>query len=119
MALCPLWGGEALIVVGERINGQFVEVAKAIDARNAKYIQDLAIEQVNAGAQVLDINTGPGRQEAVEAMAWLVKSVQDAVDVRVSIDAPGLKGQQAGLTAAKRDPMINSTTAEQKRMEKF
>jgi 5-methyltetrahydrofolate corrinoid/iron sulfur protein methyltransferase len=108
-----------LIIVGERINGQFVEVAKAIDTRNPKYVQDLAIQQVNAGAQILDINTGPGRQDAAEAMTWLVKSVQDAVDVRVSIDTPGLKVQQAGLTAARKEPMINSTTAEQKRMEKF
>ncbi|OGS41468.1 MAG: dihydropteroate synthase DHPS [Euryarchaeota archaeon RBG_16_62_10] len=108
-----------MIVVGERINGQFVLVGKAIDARDAKYIQDLALEQVNAGANVLDINTGPGRSDAAEAMAWLVKSVQDAVDVRVSIDTPGLKVQQAGLAAAKKEPMINSTTAEQKRMEKF
>lgn len=108
-----------MLVVGERINGQFVEVAKAIDARNAKYIQDLALEQVNSGAHVLDINTGPGRQDAAEAMTWLVKSVQDAIDVRVMIDTPGLKVQQAGLSAAKKDPMINSTTAEQKRMEKF
>jgi len=108
-----------LIVVGERINGQFVQVGKAIDARDPKYIQDLALEQVNAGAHILDINTGPGRSDAVEAMTWLVKTVQDAVDVRVSIDTPGLKVQQAGLSAAKKDPMINSTTAEQKRMEKF
>jgi len=108
-----------LIVVGERINGQFVEVAKAIDARNAEYIQELAMEQVNVGAQILDINTGPGRSDAAEAMTWLVKSVQDIVDVRVSIDAPGLKVQQAGLAAARKEPMINSTTAEQKRMEKF
>jgi len=108
-----------LIVVGERINGQFVEVAKAIDARNAEYIQELAMEQVNVGAQILDINTGPGRSDAAEAMTWLVKSVQDIVDVRVSIDAPGFKVQQAGLAAARKEPMINSTTAEQKRMEKF
>lgn len=108
-----------MIVVGERINGQFVQVGKAIDARDPKYIQDLALEQVNAGAHILDINTGPGRSDAVEAMTWLVKTVQDAVDVRVSIDTPGLKVQQAGLSAAKKDPMINSTTAEQKRMEKF
>ena len=108
-----------MIVVGERINGQFVEVAKAIDARNAEYIQELAMEQVNVGAQILDINTGPGRSDAAEAMTWLVKSVQDIVDVRVSIDAPGFKVQQAGLAAARKEPMINSTTAEQKRMEKF
>jgi len=108
-----------VIVIGERINGQFPQVAQAIDRRDAKFIQDLALEQVKGGAHVLDINTGPGRQDAAEAMTWLVKSVQDLVDIRVCIDTPSLKVQQAGLTAAKKEPIINSTTAEQKRMEKF
>ncbi len=94
-------------------------MGKAIDARDTKFIQDLAQAQVGAGAHVLDINTGPGRSDAAEAMAWLVKTVQDIVDVRMSIDTPSLKVQQAGLGACKRTAIINSTTAEQKRMEKF
>ena len=108
-----------MIVIGERINGQFPQVSKAIDARDAKYIQGLAQEQVGAGANVLDVNTGPGRDDAQEAMTWLVKTIQDAVDARLCIDSPGLKTQAAGLSACAREPMINSTTAEQNRMEKF
>ena len=108
-----------MLVIGERINGQFPQVSRAIDARDAKFIQDLAHEQVNAGAHLLDINTGPGRDDGPAAMAWLVKTVQDAVQVRLCIDSPGLKVQQAGLSECKLEPMINSTTAEQKRMEKF
>jgi 5-methyltetrahydrofolate corrinoid/iron sulfur protein methyltransferase len=112
-------GGKHTLVVGERINGQFPQVSKAIDARDAKFIQDLALEQIKGGANVLDINTGPGRDDGPDAMAWLVKTVQEAADVRLSIDSPGLKVQQSGLALCKKDPMINSTTAEQKRMEKF
>ena len=108
-----------MIVIGERINGQFPQVSKAIDARDAKYIQDLANEQIQAGADVLDVNTGPGRDDAQEAIAWLVKTIQDVADVKLCIDSPGLKTQTAGLSACNREPMMNSTTAEQKRMEKF
>ncbi len=108
-----------MIVVGERINGQFPQVSKAIDARDAKFIQDLAAQQINAGADILDVNTGPGRDDGPEAMAWLVRTIQDAHDVRLAIDSPGLKTQEAGLSACKRTPLINSTTAEEKRMEKF
>ncbi len=108
-----------MLVIGERINGQFPLVGKAIDSRDAKFIQDLAIAQVAAGARVLDINTGPGREDAAGAMTWLVKTVQDAIDVRLCLDSPGLKVQQAGLAGCKHQPLINSTTAEQKRMEKF
>lgn len=108
-----------MIVIGERINGQFPQVSKAIDARDAKFIQALALEQVNAGAHILDINTGPGREDGPAAMEWLVTTVQDVVSVRLSIDSPGLKVQQAGLSKCQKEPLINSTTAETKRMEKF
>jgi 5-methyltetrahydrofolate corrinoid/iron sulfur protein methyltransferase len=108
-----------MLVIGERINGQFPQVSKAIDDRDAKAIQDLARVQLDAGAHVLDVNTGPGRDDGPEAMAWLVKTIQDAHDVRLCIDSPGLKTQQAGLGACSKEPIINSTTAEQKRMEKF
>jgi len=108
-----------VIVIGERINGQFSRVSKAIDARDAKVIQELALEQTNAGAHLLDINTGPGRSDAPDAMAWLVRTVQDVVQVRLSIDSPSAKVQRAGLAECNLEPLINSTTAEQKRMETF
>jgi 5-methyltetrahydrofolate corrinoid/iron sulfur protein methyltransferase len=109
----------SLIVVGERINGQFPQVARAIDARDSGAIQDLARAQVEAGAHILDVNTGPGREDSAAAMAWLVRTIQDAVDTRLALDSPSLKVQQAGLAECKHEAMINSTTAEQKRMEKF
>ncbi len=108
-----------MIAIGERINGQFPMVSKAIDAKDSKSIQDLARAQVDAGAQLLDVNTGPGREDAAGAMTWLVNTIQDAVDTRLCIDSPSFKVQQAGLAACKRTPLINSTTAEIKRMEKF
>lgn len=108
-----------MIVVGERINGQFPQVAKAIDAKDAGFIERLAHEQVDAGAHILDVNTGPGREDAAGAMTWMVKTIQDSVDVRLCLDSPSLKVQQAGIAACKRTAMINSTTAEAKRMEKF
>jgi 5-methyltetrahydrofolate corrinoid/iron sulfur protein methyltransferase len=108
-----------LILVGERINGQFPAVAKAIDARDSAAIQELAVAQVRAGAHLLDVNTGPGREDAAAAMTWLIRTIQDVVDVRLALDSPSLKVQQAGLAECKHEALINSTTAEVKRMEKF
>lgn len=108
-----------MIVIGEKINGQFSRVAKAIDGRDTKFVQDLALQQTNAGAHILDINTGPGRSDAPDAMAWLVRTVQDVVQVRLSIDSPSIKVQQVGLKECKLEPLVNSTTAEQKRMAEF
>lgn len=108
-----------MIVIGERINGQFPKVGKAIDARDARYVQGLAFQQLDAGAHLLDISTGPGREDGPGDMTWLVKTVQDAVRARLSIDSPSLKVQRAGLAECQQEPLLNSTTAEAKRMAGF
>lgn len=108
-----------MLIISEKINGQFMSVGKAIDKRDEKFIQDLAIKQVEAGADYLDINTGPGRDDAPACMEWLVKTVQEVVDVPLCLDSPGIKTITAGLKVCKKKPIINSTTAEMKKMEKF
>ncbi len=108
-----------MLIVSERINGQFTSVGRAIDNRNEKPIQELAVEQVEAGADMLDINTGPGREDAPACMKWLVETVQDVVDVPLCLDSPGSKTMEAGLRVCEQKPLINSTTAEQKKMERY
>lgn len=111
--------GVQMLIISERINGQFSSVGKAIDKRDAKCIQDMAIKQVEFGANMLDINTGPGRDDAPACMEWLVKTVQEVVDVPLCLDSPGPKTMEAGLKVCDKKPLINSTTAEQKKMERF
>ncbi|TET91965.1 MAG: dihydropteroate synthase DHPS [Methanomassiliicoccales archaeon] len=106
-----------MIIISERINGLFRSVMKAIDNRDESFIQDLARNQVEAGAQILDINTGPGVEDAPEVMTWLVKTIQDAVDAKLSIDTPKLDAMEAGVKAASSSVLINSATAETKKME--
>jgi 5-methyltetrahydrofolate corrinoid/iron sulfur protein methyltransferase len=108
-----------MIIISERINGLFASVAKAIDRQDSKFIQDLALKQVECGAEMLDINTGPGREDAPAVMEWLVRTVQDVTDLPLSLDTPGTKTMEAGLKACKNRVVMNSTTAECKRMERF
>ena len=105
-----------MIVISERINGLFKAIGKAIDDKDEKFIQDFAINQVKLGANILDINTGPGVDDPEGVMAWLVESVQKVTDVQLSIDTPNLKAMEAGLKACKNKAMINSATAEEKKM---
>lgn len=90
---------------------------KAIDNRDEKFIQDLARNQVEAGAQILDVNTGPGVDDAPEVMTWLVKTIQDAVDAKLSIDTPKMDAMEAGVKASSSSVLINSATAEAKKMD--
>lgn len=104
-----------MLIIGERINGLFKSVSEAIDKRDKNFIQALALEQVKAGAHVLDINTGPGMDAPEEVMKWLVETVQEVVDVPLAIDTTKIKVMDAGLKACKRKTIINSTTAEEKK----
>jgi 5-methyltetrahydrofolate corrinoid/iron sulfur protein methyltransferase len=108
-----------MIVISERINGLFTSVGRAIDARDAKFIQQHALRQVECGANILDINVGPGREDGPAAMDWLVRMVQDVTDLPLCLDTPGAKTMTAGLKACKNKVVMNSTTAEKKRMDVF
>ncbi len=108
-----------MLIISERINGLFTTVGKAIDRRDAKFIQELALRQVECGAQALDVNVGPGREDGPAAMEWLVSTVQDVTSLPLSIDTSGPKTMEAGLRAAKNHVIMNSTTAEEKKMAKF
>jgi len=108
-----------MYVISERINGLFSSVSKAIDSRDAKWIQQHALKQVEKGAHALDVNTGPGREDGPAVMEWLVRTIQDVTDVPLSIDTPGIKTMTAGLNACEGKSIINSTTAEKAKMEKL
>lgn len=108
-----------MLIISERINGLFTSVGRAIDRRDAKFIQDLTVRQVESGAQALDVNVGPGREDGPAAMEWLVSTVQEVTSLPLSLDTSGPRTMEAGLKAARNPVIMNSTTAEEKRMTKF
>jgi 5-methyltetrahydrofolate corrinoid/iron sulfur protein methyltransferase len=106
-----------MLIISERINGLFTMVGRAIDERDVNFIQEHALRQIECGAQALDLNVGPGRDDGPAAMDWLVRTVQEVVDVPLSIDTPGIKTMTAGVIACSNKVIINSTTAEVKKMQ--
>ncbi len=106
-----------MISIGERINGMFRDIARAIRGRREDVIQDWALRQVKAGADYLDVNVGPAAEDPVEAMVWLVTTIREVTERPLSIDSTRADVIEAGLQAAGGGVMINSTTAEQKKIE--
>ncbi len=105
-----------MIIIGGNINAYSKPIGAIIDQRNQKAVQDLAVQQVDAGAQVIDLNVGVGRDDAVEVIKWLVRTVQDAIDVTISIDTNKIDVMKAGVNEVKGKSMINSIPAEQEKM---
>ena len=108
-----------MYIIGENIHIISEKVKEALKARDAKFFQELAVKQVEAGAQALDINLGPRKADGLEVFPWMVETVQAVVDVPLSFDSTNLAGIEAGLRKiTKAQPIINSTSAEPERLEK-
>ncbi len=107
-----------MIVVGELINSSRKAVNAAIEAKDGRFIKDLALKQVEAGATYVDVNCGTQIYDEEETMKWLVNTILEATDAPLCIDSPSEKALAAGLEAAvanKKQPMINSITGEKER----
>lgn len=108
-----------MYIIGENIHIISQKVKDALAARDAKYFQELAVQQVEAGAQALDLNLGPRKKDWEEVFPWIVETVEAVVDVPLSFDSTNLLGIEAGLKkVSKAQPIINSTSAESERLEK-
>ncbi|MCX5686975.1 MAG: dihydropteroate synthase [Candidatus Omnitrophica bacterium] len=106
-----------MIMIGELINGMFKDVGRAIIDKEADVIQHLAEDQVRAGASVLDVNTGPYSKNPKDDMKWLIESIQKVVDVSLALDSTKPDVIEEGLKLVKKRAIINSTNADEAKME--
>jgi len=106
-----------MLIVGEKINTSLKGIEEAVANKDTKFIQELAKKQVEHNADIIDVNVGTRIHTEVEDMRWMVKVVQEVVDVPLSIDSPNFKAIEAGLEEHKGKAMVNSITAEKERME--
>ncbi len=107
-----------MYIIGENIHIISPRVKEALEARDAKFFQDLAVRQVEAGAQALDLNLGPRKKDGEEVFPWMVEIIEAVVDVPLSFDSTNLQGIEAGLRkVTKAQPIINSTSAEEERLQ--
>jgi cobalamin-dependent methionine synthase I len=108
-----------MYIIGENIHIISEKVKAALKERDAKFFQELAIKQVDGGAQALDVNLGPRKKDWEEVFPWMVENIEAVTDIPLSFDSTNLLGIEAGLKkVTKSQPIINSTSAEPERLEK-
>jgi len=107
-----------MLIIGELINGMYKVVADAIASRDAELIQHLAEDQVKAGAAALDVNTGPYSKNPKDDMKWLVEAIQKKMEVPLSIDSPRSDVLEEGIKLCVKRAIINSTSADDEKMDK-
>jgi 5-methyltetrahydrofolate corrinoid/iron sulfur protein methyltransferase len=109
-----------MIAVAERINGMFKDVRKAVQKKDKAVIADLAQRQTAQGAKYLDINVGTAAADQLDAMRWLVETVQSACKTPIALDSQKLPVIQAGLEICDGRPvMINSVSGDPEKLDVY
>ncbi len=91
---------------------------EALLGRARQFFQESALRQVEAGAWAVDLNIGPQKKNGYRLLPWLVETVQEVVDVPLCLDTTNLAAIEAACEIIRRQPIINSTSAEPERLEK-
>ncbi|MCR5834286.1 MAG: homocysteine S-methyltransferase family protein [Selenomonadaceae bacterium] len=107
-------------LIGERINptGR-KKLAAEIREGSLLGVKRDALNQVKAGANVLDVNMGVGGIDQRKVMAQAVSEIAQITDVPVAIDTSDVDALEAGLKSFPGRALINSVSAEPERIEKF
>lgn len=107
------------VMIGERINptGRKLLAEEMARGDYSRVVSD-ALAQVEAGAQMLDVNAGIPLADEPKILAECVKLVQETVSVPLSIDSSIVEALEAGLAVYKGKPLVNSVTGEEERLER-
>jgi 5-methyltetrahydrofolate corrinoid/iron sulfur protein methyltransferase len=104
--------------IGENIHIISPRVKEALKARDGGFFVDLARKQQSAGADALDLNIGPRKKDGPEVVDWLVDVMQEAVPgMTISFDTTNLAAIEVGLKKVGSNAIINSTSAEEERLQ--
>lgn len=105
-----------MIIIGEKLNSTLKAIRPAIESYDAEAVADLAKKQFEAGSTFIDINAGAFVEDEPERLAWLAKTVQEAIDAPLAIDSADANAIKKALEVNKNpNVMINSITDEPKR----
>lgn len=108
------------VLIGERINptGR-KKLAAEIREGSLLSVKRDAIQQVKAGAKILDVNMGVGGINQAEMMKKAVKEISQITDAPLAIDTSDEKALEAGLRTYPGRALINSVSFEPDRIKKF
>ena len=116
--------GRPTVILGERINPTGKKkLAAALVAGDMEIVRQEALEQVEAGADVLDVNVGAAGVDEVDLLPRAAQLVLETVDVPICIDTPNGEALAAALARHKElnpdgRPLVNSVNGEESSLQR-
>jgi 5-methyltetrahydrofolate--homocysteine methyltransferase len=106
------------VIIGERINPTGRKILAAeMAAGDFSRVEADARAQVEAGAQMLDVNAGIPLADEPGILARAIRLVQSITDVPLSIDSSIVAALEAGLAVYRGKALVNSVTGEEERLQ--
>ena len=103
-----------VVIIGECINPtRRKRLVSSLQAEDFSYMLELAKSQIDAGADILDVNVGYPGVADVELLPKAVIELQDQFDIPLCLDSPNPLAIEAALRVAKGKCLINSVNAEE------
>jgi 5-methyltetrahydrofolate--homocysteine methyltransferase len=108
------------VLIGERINPTGKKkLAEALKAGNLEIVRKEALAQMQAGADILDVNVGAFGVDEVALLPRAVQAVMDTVDVPLCLDSSNPDALEAALKVYKGKPLVNSVTGEEHSLKRI
>lgn len=105
-------------VIGERINPTGKKRLKqALLDEDFDYILSQAIEQIDAGAEILDVNVGVPSLDDVKMLPLVIKKLQSITGLPLQIDSGNPEAIEVALRVYNGKAIVNSVNGEEKVME--
>lgn len=105
-------------IIGERINPTGKKRFKeALVAGDIDYILGQAVEQIHAGAEILDVNVGHPEIDEKAMMIKAVKAIQSVCDTPLQLDSTIPDVLEAGLRVYNGKPIVNSVNGEDESLD--
>jgi 5-methyltetrahydrofolate corrinoid/iron sulfur protein methyltransferase len=106
-----------MIIIAEKINGSIPSVGKAIEAKDADFIRNLAKVQTEAGADFIDVCASVEVSREVETLKWLIDLAQEVTDTPLAVDSPSADVCAKAIDFCKRPGLVNSVSMEGNKVE--
>jgi 5-methyltetrahydrofolate--homocysteine methyltransferase len=107
------------VLIGERINPSGKKkLVESLKIGNMDIVRKEVIEQVKAGADVLDVNVTVIGLDEVSLLPAAIKAVMEVTDVPICIDCVNIEAVKAALKIFKGKPLINSVSGEERSLER-
>ena len=108
-----------MILVADNLTVTNKTIEKALSEMNPDPIRQMVVKCEQAGAQAIDVNTGPLGRNPEDKMAFMINIVRETTSLPIMIDTANPSAMKAGLMACNGKATINGFSLEPKKLDEI